>query len=639
MGKLGIKRRKSRLLAVLLAFGLPGAGHMYAGQHPKGLLLIASYLLDLTAIVRLADSDGGRHLLMIVYLGIMLPVFYFISVFDSLQSMEAEAEESVAFGLAHGILLALAGFALLLLVKPPEALLPWMNELAELSVGPFIIIAAVWLLLQARKGSVSMFKLGRFTAAALVLMVGGLLLWDQIQGRNDISLLGQWWPVIFIMLGFEVIVFSIRFKGAEKKLRLDVTGGAIALVITMTAYVVTQYADIPFRWLDQFNVDLNGAADYGEEKGFRYDKPVMKVPLEDDVSLIGITNPNGHITVRSGDVQEIEVQTTVWVDLPDKTEADKVAEQSTVKINPGAEVALDAKGKDYGANGSKKPRMNMIVTVPMSLSDRLHIEETEEPPIESEPPPLEAESPGEDHRLDGLSATEGNELSEVTEDQADGELPATPDPGEVEKPALKMSIDADNGSVEVAGLALPGGLAIESSSGLVTVSGIIGPVTVKGNIGEVRASEIDGDANVEMKNGAIAAADIEGKLYASTLNGSLDLKRIRDDIEAGTKNGKIKIESAGASVKADTLNGGIELISDTVGGNWDLDSSVGEIRLTMPEDGDYTVYGSVTFGNITTDLPLEASKKTVRGTMGAGTYRVQINATNSITIRRFGPVQ
>lgn len=625
MGKLGIKLKKSRLLAVLFAFLMPGAGHMYTGEHPKGLLLIAAFLLDITAIVRLADSDGGRHLLLIVYLGIMLPVFYFISVFDSLQSMEVEDDHPVPLGLIHGILLLFAGTIMLILLKPPEVILPWMNELAELCVGPIIVVIAIVLLLRLRKGSVSMYKLGRFTAAALVLTVGALLLWDQIQGRNDISLLGQWWPVLFILLGIEIILFSLKFKGIEKKLRLDVVGGMIALVITMTAYVVTQYADIPFRWLDQFNVDLNGTADYGEEKGFRYDKAVIKVPLDESASLIRVVNPNGQVTIRSADVQEIELQTAVWVDLTEQSEAETVAEQSTVKITPGNEVTLEAKGQAYGANGGRKPRMNMIVTIPLSMSDQLEVEET---PNESTLPVNSVAQNDQNKHINTEAPIDPD-----TEQEA--QLEPTPEVELEQKPAVKLKVESGNGPVEVTGLTLPGGLEIKSNSGLVTVGNINGPVTVKGNNGGIHVNAVTGDSELETKNGTITAAAVQGKLYANTLNGSLEIKQIEGDIEAETKNGKIKIDGAGSSVKADTLNGSIELNSGTVGGDWDIDSSIGEIKLSMPEDGNFTIYGSVTFGNITTELPLEASKKTIRGTMGEGTFRIQINATNSIAIKRY----
>lgn len=623
MGKLGIKRKKNRLLAVLFAFVMPGAGHMYTGQHPKGLLLIAAFLLDLTAIVRLADSDGGRHLLLIVYLGIMLPVFYFISVFDSLQSMEVEDESPVPLGLIHGILLLIAGTIMLILLKPPEVILPWMNELAELCVGPIIIVTAIVLQLRLRKGTVSMYKLGRFTAAALVLTVGALLLWDQIQGRNDISLLGQWWPVLFILLGIEIILFSLKFKGMEKKLRLDIVGGMIALVITTTAYVVTQYADIPFRWLDQFNVDLNGSAEYGEEKGFRIDKAVIKVPLNESASLIRVVNPNGQVTIRSADVQEIELQTAVWVDLTEQSEAEKVAEQSTVKITPGNEITLEAKGQAYGANGGRKPRMNMIVTLPLSMSDQLEVKEATL---------TESTFP-----VDSITQNDQNMHINTEVPGPETELEPTPEVEPEQKPAVKLKVESGNGPVDVMGLTLPGGLEIKSNSGLVTIGNINGPVSVKGNNGGIHVNAVTGDSNLETKNGTITAAAVQGKLYANTLNGSLEIKQIEDDIEAETKNGKIKIDGAGASVKADTLNGSIELNSGTVGGDWDLDSSIGEIKLSMPEDGNFTIYGSVTFGNITTELPLEASKKTIRGTMGEGTFRVQINATNSIAIKRYVP--
>lgn len=640
MGKLGIIRNKNRLAAVILAFLLPGAGHLYTGHHPRGLLLIAAFLLDVTAIIRLAGSDGGRHLLLIVYLGIMLPVFYFFSVFDSLQDTETNRQAPVSFGLVHGIILSVSGAVMLVLVKPPEMLLPWMNELAELSVGPILMLASVWLL-RSGKGEVSMIKLGRFTAGTLVLTVGALLLWDQIKGRNDLALLGQWWPVIFIALGVEVTLFSLIYKKEDTKLKLDAAGGMIALVITVTAYSVTQYADFPFKWLDQFNVDLNRTADYGDEKGFRYDKAVIKLPLEEELSLIRIINPNGQVSVRSADVQEIEVQTAVWVDVTEQADADAIAEQSTVKVEPGQEVTLEAKGKEYGANGSRMPWMNITVTVPLSLSDRVVTEEdtAEDPltgmdtetglePFLNESGTIAAEAPD-------FNAERNPEEELENPTGQNGESDTQPDTRTDEQPALKMKVEAGNGPVDVQGLALPGGLDIKSTSGVVTVGNIYGPVTVKGNNGDIDARSIRGESSLETNNGTVKASDIEGRLFANTLNGSLELKRIQDDIQAETKNGKIRIDGAGSSVKADTLNGSIELNSSSVGGDWDLDSSVGEIKLSMPENGDFKVYGSVTFGNITTDLPLEVSKKTLRGTIGEGTYRIQINATNSISITRF----
>ncbi|WP_337100863.1 DUF4097 family beta strand repeat-containing protein [Paenibacillus sp. YIM B09110] len=632
MGKLGVKRKKRRWMAVLLAFLLPGTGHLYAGQYPRGLLLLVGYLIDVTAIIRLADSDGGRHLLLIVYLGLMLPVFYFMSVYDSLQSLEREEEAPIHVGLSRGIALTAAGGLLFLLVKPPDFILPWMNELAELSVGPAIIGIAVVLLAYRRKRLVTMFKLGRYTAAVLIVAVGALLLWDQIQGRNDIALLGQWWPVIFIMLGIEMIIYSLRSRKIVQKLRLDVAGISVALVISLMAYVVTQYADFPFRWLDQWNVDISGISEYGEEKGFRYDKTVVKVPLDEQISSIGIVNPNGQVTVRSGDVEEMELLATVWVDVEDQAEADSIAEQSTVKVTPGSEVAFETKGQAYGANGSHKPRMNLTLTVPMALSDQVYVEE----PIATEPPPITTDQPDVTDEGTAVTPDITDTAANVTATPLAPSSTSVPDEQQEMKSAVKLKIESELGAVDVSGLLLPGGLDIRISSGNVKVDHIVGEVQVKGINGNVQLQEVNGDSSIETKNGTIAATGIKGQLYANTLNGSLELQDVGGDLEAETKNGKIKVTGAAASIKADTLNGSIEVSSDQVGGDWDLDSSVGEIRLVLPEVGDFALYGSVTFGNIASDFPFDISKKTIRGSVGAGTHRIQVNANNSISLKKAG---
>lgn len=633
MGKLGITRKK-RWIAALLAFLLPGTGHLYAGQYSRGLLLLAGYLLDITAIIRLADADGGRHLLLIVYLGLMLPVFYFISVFDSLQSLERDDSLAAFVGMRHGLALVAAGALLFVLIKPPDAILPWMNELAELCVGPVIMAIAAVLPVLSRKGSMHMFKLGRYTAAALILAVGALLLWDQIKGRNDIALIGQWWPVLFIMLGIEMIIYSLTSRKASKPLRFDLGGVMTALVISATAYVVTQYADLPFKWLDQFNVDIGGISEYGEEKGFRYDKPVMKVPIDEALSSIRIVNPNGEVIVRAGEVEEMELLTTVWVDVEQQTEADGIAEQSTVKVTPGGEVVFEAKGQSYGANGSHKPRMNLTLTVPMALSDQIAAEETTDAPNELTAEPSATVSPdGDGQPSAGLEETTPTADASAGLDSggAEDDTQETAD-----MPAVKLKIEAELGAVDVAGLLLPGGLDIRIGSGNIVAQHIIGPVEIKGTNGNIQLNDVSGDSAAETKNGTIAASEIEGDLYANTLNGSLDLRNVAGDIEAETKNGKIKISEAGASVKADTLNGSIDVLSGTIGGDWDVDSSVGEIRLGLPEQGDFAIYGSVTFGTITSDFPFEISKKTIRGSVGTGDYRIQVNANNSISVMKAG---
>ncbi|MFF2890377.1 DUF4097 domain-containing protein [Paenibacillus sp. NPDC057967] len=686
MGKLGIKRQAGRLLSILLAFALPGLGHVRNGQYARGFLLLAALLLDYVAIFRLADSDGGRHLLLIVYLVLLLPVFYFISVFEVLQFDHEHKKEDVPLRLRDGIWLTLAGAFMLILLKPPAIMLPWMNELAEWSVGPLLMLVSLLWLRATRKGDGIMFRLGRITACIILLVLGALLLWDHIRGRNDIALLRDWWPLVFVFLGMEIILYSTLLKRKAAGLRLDAAGIAASLVIVVTAYAVTQYADFPVKWLDQFNVDLNGRKEYAEENGFRFDKNVMKVPFDDSVESLRIENANGDIHVRMGEVNEIEIYTTVWVDLTDEAEAKAVAEQSLIHAVPGVETVLEGKGQAYGANGNRLPKMNVEIIIPKLDEPQEDIMGPPTPPPE-EPDDGQTEGPQEaegdsasessllpedsgmplaenslDHTVesqeadapikpgdtaleDGLASDSGTSQDGAGQDQVqDGPVPGidtgdsmgseeqrSPGVGE-----LKLNINSGNGSVTVMDVYAKGGVLVRSASGLVQLTAIHGDISVEGINASLEAYSIQGQSSLVTKNGSIKVESATDDVFASTMNGNLELSDIYGDLDTETKNGGIRISNAAMDIKANTLNGNVEIDSSVVGGNWDLDSSVGEINLHVPYSGSYTVYGSVTFGNLTTDLPLVQTRKTLRGVIGDGDYRIHINATNSISIHGQG---
>ncbi|NIK72373.1 DUF6677 family protein [Paenibacillus sp. BK720] len=609
MREFGLDRPKSRLLTLLLAFVLPGAGHLYTGRYQRGLLLTAGLVLDIAAIIRLADANAARHLLFIVYLGITLPVYYFVSVFDALQT-RADAKDGSTDQLspAIGLLIMAAGVLLFILTDPPAALIPWMDDLAEMAVGPFLLAVALVLWFSRAKGDQSMFRLGRFTAAIFIIAVGGLLLWDQVKGRNDVALLGKWWPAVFILLGAEIIIYSIVYRKAARKLRFDFTGAIIAIVISVVAFTVTQYAELPFRWLDQY-VDLNGTQDYGEEKGFKFVKDTDTVPFDAAaITKLKITNPNGKVTVRGGDTDQLVIDTEVWVDVTDEQEAEQIAAKSAVeRVSDADSMTITAKGEPYGTNGSRKPRMNIVVTVPQTA-------------VTSQDPAASTDNPSADpNSISDLEATETS-----LEDSEKNSVPK-----------MEVTVDVNNGPVSASGLIAPGGVQLKSDNGDITAQQIEGPLVIHGLNGGINLQTVTGNAELSTKNGAITVDALTGNLTAETWNGAMTLSGISGSVGADTKNGKIAMKEVSGEVKASTLNGNIELASRVVGGDWDLDSTVGEIKLRVPAAGDYSVFGSVTFGSITTDLPLTVNKKTVRGTIGSGTYRIQVNATNSIFIQLY----
>jgi hypothetical protein len=633
-----------RWAAVLSSCLLPGAGHFIIGRHARGLLLMAVAVLDAAMIVRLADAAGGKHLLLIVYLGMALPVLYFYSVFDILQRTavnhtddysqtaheprpDDDDDSSYSQRVRFAVGIVAAGLLLTSLLVIPDKLRPALDVIGGFGAPILLLAVAVWILARKRsKGP----RFGRWSSAIATIATGGLLLFDEWTGQERIALLGTWWPFLFVLFGIEMLVHTLQRKNPLPRMAADASGMIWAAVIVTTAYSVMQYAELPYRWLDQWASQRNGYSNFGEEKGFSFAKPDITAEHVDDLKRIIIDNPNGNVRFMRGTVEQIVVKSTVWIDAGDKEMAEAAADQTNVELTVGEEISIVTKSVGFGDKGDRRPKVNVTVYLPPSLADA---------PL---PPPVETTKPPADNYTGTISsnaAADPNDSAAPAEDN-----PVTPtdvaeplteeEPEESENPPLDVHISIQLGDAGISSIAAPIGLSIEVGDGRISAVGITGTVTAKAVNGSIALARIDGDINAAVNNGSINVNQSSGNVTASTANGGIHLNDVARDVEVDTKNGEIAIHEAGGRVKADTLNGSIEVISRTVGGDWDIVGLVGDIRLKLPVSADYELNGSVTFGTIEIKpgLPLTTTKKTVRGVTGNGEHRIYINANNSISI-------
>lgn len=498
----------------------------------------------------------------------------------------------------------------------PDELRYTLDSAGNYGAPLLLLLLSCWLAWR-RRGD-GPFWLGRWTAAFFTLSVGGLLLADHWTGREDIALIGRWWPALFILLGFELFMLTLRRNRQERKPSADVSGVATAIVIAVTAYGVTQYAELPYRWLDQWAAERSGYGDYGEEKGFSYVKPVVSAAPTADLERIVIDNPNGKVRIERGGVDTIVVESTVWIDSGDHTEADAAAERTETVLTAGEETTIKTIAAGFGGNGQRKPRVNLVVYLPPSIADA-----APSVPTAPELPAMTTSTPPSDADI------HSNKPIDEETPNADEEIAV--------KPPLDIQVTIVSGDVNVSQLTAPINLTLSVSDGQVLASGIAGLVSAKMVNGNVQLRDIQGDVDVSARNGSIEVARASANVNASTSNGSIHLNQVQGDLEADTKNGGIKIQEANGSVKADTLNGTIEASSAMVGGDWDIVGLVGDVRLKLPVHGSYEMNGSATFGTIKVEpgLPLEVNKKTVRGTIGTGQHRVYVNANSNIVISPF----
>ncbi|BBI35247.1 DUF6677 family protein [Cohnella abietis] len=89
--------RRRKWIAGLLAFLIPGVGHMYLGLMVKGIVLMLLLALNITAIVYV--SVEGDNVLSIVLVSLLVPIVYFFNLFDALQSTDTVNERNANFAL------------------------------------------------------------------------------------------------------------------------------------------------------------------------------------------------------------------------------------------------------------------------------------------------------------------------------------------------------------------------------------------------------------------------------------------------------------------------------------------------------------------------------------------------------------
>jgi TM2 domain-containing membrane protein YozV len=153
--------RKSKWLAGLLSFMIPGTGQFYLGLMQRGLGIMLLFFLDIFAIVFFA-TNGADSIPLIVLFALLVPVIYFYNIFDALQqtdkvnndeitgyyggpSMEAGLSSDSrparrrSKGNAFGYLLIAAG-AVLFLASGKPAWLERAFELLGSSIGAVILI-------------------------------------------------------------------------------------------------------------------------------------------------------------------------------------------------------------------------------------------------------------------------------------------------------------------------------------------------------------------------------------------------------------------------------------------------------------------------------------------------------------------
>lgn len=585
------RRRKRKLIACLFAAIFPGLGHLYLKLFLKGALLIYLMLLDASALIYFSSVRTGINVPFLILLGLMIPCIYFYSVYDVLQSTDvinarirragaeedkqetASQDERAGSGLGRGILsgmLLLLGGAILLLLRQKP---PWLEGFIQWSAGYVVSVALLLtgIYLIWRECRRRLIRTGRFTAAALLIMLGVLLFTDRYSGQDLILFLPKWWPVV-LMLGaaehIAVLIWNRRQTARpDRRLRVDMKGLILSVFACVSVFTVTQQDHYLHLW-NRVSLDLAATgSDFSGEEGFHAEKPGMEIPIDLDTEQVIVNSVNGKIDIKRAEIEGVQVRATVWVDQVSEEEAEKIAEKTLIETSVGKSLDITVKDQTYGASGKRHPRVNVTVLLPQNRF-------------------------------------------------------------------LDVDVSTSSGDIALTGVQAMKQIKLQTGNGDLRLWSVIGDVSAKTLNGDAELFRIFGDADIDTQGGNVKVKGISGDTSLSTLVGDISLVNAQGEIKANTKNGNIQIDGVPETLQAESLNGKILIRSGEIGGDWNVYSAVGEMQLEIPETGDYTLAGSSGYGDIETDLPFFVENKEIKGVTGTGEHKLSVDGNSSLIVMK-----
>ncbi|MFD0673898.1 hypothetical protein [Cohnella sp. GCM10027633] len=157
-------KRRSKWIAGLLAFLVPGTGHMYLGLMFKAVSIMLLLAANIAAIVQMSKYDDNA--LTIVLLSLLMPIIYFYNLFDAIQSAETVNDRlAAAEWNAHAAASE----------RRPDA--PAFRTLSYNKLVVLVVVGIIVFLLAQETWSDWVFDSTLSIVGAVLLIAGGIALW------------------------------------------------------------------------------------------------------------------------------------------------------------------------------------------------------------------------------------------------------------------------------------------------------------------------------------------------------------------------------------------------------------------------------------------------------------------------------
>lgn len=192
---------------------------------------------------------------------------------------------------------------------------------------------------------------------------------------------------------------------------------------------------------------------------------------------------------------------------------------------------------------------------------------------------------------------------------------------------LDMELTSSTGHIQAQQVLIRNEFRSTTVNGDISVSDLRGEIIVSTTTGDVHVFQSSGNVWMKSVNGSLKLTDHEGNAECKTTNGDVYVNGMTGNFVGETVHGDVEITEIDQNVNLQTSNGDITIASSGVGGDWKIQSTTGDISVSIPPDGDYELIANTVSGRVQLqDMDLQGSNKHTKDQVGAGTYHVQLES-------------
>ena len=148
--------------------------------------------------------------------------------------------------------------------------------------------------------------------------------------------------------------------------------------------------------------------------------------------------------------------------------------------------------------------------------------------------------------------------------------------------------------------------------------------------GAISLQALEGRIDVRTSDGVVAVEGGGGRLEARTSDGDIEVGGFDGPIALQTSDGHIRVEGGGGRLEARTSDGNIRAALGRLKEACTLQTSDGNIEVTVAADGGLSVDGRVSDGRIHSDLPVDGrvGGRRVSGDINGGGARLSLRTSD-----------